>query len=179
MFSSSPTVCHNDVMITNEIVERACSEVGAYTDDQMMSEFDRFFQNQPGICDFVAELTSESTTEIQELSLFLSYMVFKAAEAAERDASGNLLEVSPEQIESAFHESESWIERIEQAQEDRNPLEPDDTEPFLVQYVISELNQPLEDGSLLADEQKGEVFFVLRTVISSFARKPNGKEIKS
>ena len=34
-------------------------------------------------------------------------------------------------------------------------------------------------GTLLADEQKGEVFFVLRTVISSFARKPNGKEIKS
>jgi len=169
-------------MITNDIVERACSEVGAYTDDQMMSEFDRFFQKQPGICDFVAELTSESTSEIQELSLFLSYMVFKAAEAAEsaeRDATGNLKEVSAEQIESAFHESESWIERIEQAQEDRNPLEPDDNEPFLVQYVISELNQPLEDGTLLADEQKGEVFFVLRTVISSFARKPNGKEIKS
>ena len=71
-------------MITNDIVEKACSEVGAYTDDQMMSEFDRFFQKQPGICDFVAELTSESTSEIQELSLFLSYMVFKAAEAAER-----------------------------------------------------------------------------------------------
>ena len=34
MFSSSLTVCHNDVMITNEIVERACSEVGAFTDDQ-------------------------------------------------------------------------------------------------------------------------------------------------
>ena len=169
-------VCHNAEMITNDIVERACSEVGAYTDDQMMSEFDRFFQKQPGICDFVAELTSESTTEIQELSLFQSYMVFKAAE---RDALGNLNEVSPEQIETAFHESESWIERIEQAQEDRNALEPDDTEPFLVQYVISELNQPLEDGTVLADEQKGEVFFVLRTVISSFARKPNGKETKS
>jgi hypothetical protein len=166
-------------MITNDIVERACTEVGAYTDDQMMSEFDRFFQKQPGICDFVAELTSESTSEIQELSLFLSYMVFKAAEAAESDASGNLKEVSPEQIESAFHESESWIERIEQAQDGRNALEPDDTEPFLVQYVISELNQPLEDGTHLADEQKGEVFFVLRTVISSFVRKPNGKEVKS
>ena len=179
MFSSPFTVCHNDVMITNDIVEQACSEVGAYTDDQMMSEFDRFFQKQPGICDFVAELTSESTSEIQELSLFLSYMVFKAAEAAERDVPGNLVEVSAERIESAFHESESWIERIEQAQDDKNALVPDDSEPFLVQYVISELNQPLEDGTLLEDEQKGEVFFVLRTVISSFARKPNGKEIQS
>ena len=132
-------------MITNDIVEKACSEVGAYTDDQMMSEFDRFFQKQPGIC----------------------------------DSAGNLIEVSVERIESAFHESESWIERIEQAQDDKSSLQPDDSEPFLVQYVISELNQPLEDGTLLGDEQKGEVFFVLRTVISSFARKPNGKEIKS
>jgi hypothetical protein len=179
MFSSHTAVCHNDVMITNDIVERACTEVGAYTDDQMMSEFDRFFQKQPGICDFVSELTSESTPDIQELSLFLSYMVFKAAEAAEPGAPENLKEISAERIESAFHESESWIDRIEQAQEDKTTLLPDDTEPFLVQYVISELNQPLEDGTLLADEQKGEVFFVLRTVISSFARKPNGKEIKS
>jgi len=166
-------------MITNDIVERACTEVGAYTDDQMMSEFDRFFQKQPGICDFVSELTSESTADIQELSLFLSYMVFKAAEAAEPGAPENLKEVSAERIESAFHESESWIDRIEKAQDDKTTLLPDDTEPFLVQYVISELNQPLEDGTLLGDEQKGEVFFVLRTVISSFARKPNGKEIKS
>jgi hypothetical protein len=166
-------------MITNDIVERACSEVGAYTDAQMMSEFDRFFQKQPGICDFVAELTSESTTDIQELSLFLSYMVFKAAEAAEPGAPENLKEVTAERIESAFHESESWIDRIEKAEDEKTTLLPDDTEPFLVQYVISELNQPLEDGTLLADEQKGEVFFVLRTVISSFARKSNGKEIKS
>jgi len=166
-------------MITNDIVEKACSEVGAYTDDQMMSEFDRFFQKQPGICEFVTELTSESTTEIQELSLFLSYMVFKAAEAAEPELPGHLSEISPERIESAFHESESWIDRIEEAQDQGSGLAPDDSEPFLVQYIISELNQPLEDGTLLEDEQKGEVFFVLRTVISSFARKPNGKEIES
>ena len=164
-------------MITNDIVERACSEVGAYTDDQMMSEFDRFFQKQPGICDFVAELTSESTVEIQELSLFLSYMVFKAAEAAEPGTPENLAEVSAERIESAFHESESWIERIEKAQDDKSALMPDDTEPFLVQYVISELNQPLEDGRLLQDEEKGEVFFVLKTVISSLTRSPLGQVI--
>ena len=158
------------------MVERACTEVGTYTDDQMMKEFDRFFQKQPGICDFVSELTSDSAIEIQELSLFLSYMVFKAAEAA--DPRG-LSEVPADQIESAFHDSESWIDRIEQAQDKGTGLELDDTEPFLMQYVISELNQPLEDGKLLEDEQKGEVFFVLRTVISSFASKPNGKETKT
>jgi hypothetical protein len=45
-----------------------------------------------------------------------------------------------------------------------------DTEPHLLQYVISELNEPMEDGAELNDEEKGEVFFVLKTVISSFCR---------
>jgi hypothetical protein len=160
-------------MITNENVEKACSEVNAFTDDQMMQEFDRFFQKQPGICEFVTELTSDSTTEIQELSLFLSYMVFKAAEAAEPEGMDKLLEVSADRIESAFRESESWIDRLEQitqAEPQSNKVVPEDIEPILVQYIISELNQPLEDGTLLVDEQKGEVFFVLKTVISSFAR---------
>jgi len=123
-------------------------------------------------------LTGESTTDIQELSLFLSYMVFKTAEAAEPNSPADLGEVSAERIESAFHESESWIDRIEQAQDRGSGLAPDDTEPFLIQYIISELNQPLEDGTLLGDEQKGEVFFVLRTVISSFARSSSGTENK-
>ena len=167
-------------MISSEIVEKACSEVSAFTDDQMMREFDRFFQKQPGICEFVTELTSDSATEIQELSLFLSYMVFKAAETAEPEGTNKLMEVTPERIESAFRESESWIERIEQLSQSDSPGEktmPEDIEPYLVQYVISELNLPLEDGTLLVDEQKGEVFFVLKTVISSFAREPHGKEI--
>jgi hypothetical protein len=49
-------------------------------------------------------------------------------------------------------------------------------EPHLIEYVVSELNEPLEDGTVLEDEQKGEVFFVLKTVISSFARRPFGPE---
>jgi hypothetical protein len=84
-----------------------------------------------------------------------------------------LLEVSADRIESAFRESESWIDRLEQitqAEPQSNKVVPEDIEPILVQYIISELNQPLEDGTLLVDEQKGEVFFVLKTVISSFAR---------
>ena len=64
-------------MITSDVVDQACSEVNGYTDDRMMKEFDSFFKEQPSICDFITELTSESSMPIQELSLFLSYMVFK------------------------------------------------------------------------------------------------------
>jgi len=158
-------------MITSELVDQACSEVNGYTDDRMMTEFDAFFREQPSICDFITELTSESSMPIQELSLFLSYMVFKAVKMGQSETLGR---ITPESIESAYRESESWIDRINQ-EGDRAQV-PADPEPHLIQYVISELNQPLENGKLLEDEEKGEVFFVLKTVIASLTRSSLGQE---
>ena len=53
-----------------------------------------------------------------------------------------------------------------------------DTEPHLLQYLISELNQPMEDGTQLNDEEKGEVFFVVKTVIESLKDYSNGRIIE-
>ena len=167
-------------MITGESVERTCSEVGEYSDEMMVGEFDRFFRQQPAICDFVVELTHGSGQKIQELSLFLSYMVFKTMEM---DAAGAVSAVTPEAIEAAYRESEFWIERISQAEgsELQSAIGENlqtDTEPYLLQYVISELNEPLEDGAKLDDEEKGEVFFVLKTVISSLKGEQKGRIIE-
>jgi hypothetical protein len=157
-------------MISSELVDQTCLEVDSYNEDRMMAEFDAFFKEQPSICDFITELTSESSLRIQELSLFLSYMVFKAVKMGQ---SNTLSTITSESIEAAYRESEGWIDRINQ-EGDRAQI-PEDPEPHLIQYVISELNQPLEDGKLLEDEEKGEVFFVLKTVISSLTRSPLGQ----
>jgi len=158
-------------MITSQTVDDACSEVNSYSDDRMMGEFDAFFKEQPSVCEFITELTSESALKIQELALFMSYMVYKAVK---KGAPESVPAVSPETMEAAYKESEGWIERINEGAEASDM--PADTEPYLIQYVISELNQPLEDGSFLEDEEKGEVFFILKTVISSLTRSPLGKE---
>jgi hypothetical protein len=98
-------------------------------------------------------------------------MIFKAVEAAEP----NLPLVNPNKIEQAWRESESWIDRVNQAGNGElqsaisSGLEAD-TEPYLLQYIIAELNQSSENGTELKDEEKGEVFFVLRTVISSLSQ---------
>ena len=160
-------------MITSDTVEHACNEVGSYTEEQMATEFERFFRNQPDLCDFVVDLTTDSGQQIQELCLFLSYMVFKAVEAAQ---AAQLESVSQGRIEEAFKQSEAWIERVNQTSGESGSAVmsslASDAEPHLLQYIISELNQPLEDGTSLADEQKGEVFFVLKTVISSLSGRP-------
>ena len=156
-------------MVSGESVEKACSEVGEYTDEQLGMEFDRFFRAQPAICEFIVELTHESGQKIQELSLFLSYMVFKTIESSGTAVPAT---VQPEEIEAAYRETESWMARMSETEggEMRDAIGQSlqrDTEPHLLQYIIAELNQPMEDGEGLNDEDKGEVFFVLKTVITS------------
>jgi hypothetical protein len=167
-------LCQNEItMITSDSVERACVEVSEYSEEMMLSEFDRFFQQQPAICDFIVELTGESGQAVQEVALFLAYMVFKSFELGRP---GPMLPVAAPTIESAYHESEEWMDRISKTAS--GDLQgaiavslQDDSEPHLLQYIISELNQPLEDEQQLEDDQKGEVFFVLKTVIASLARR--------
>ena len=167
-------------MISSESVEKACSEVGEYSDEMMVGEFDRFFRAQPAICDFVVESTHESGQKVQELSLFLSYMIFKAVEM---DTAGSVTKVSPETIEAGYRETESWMERLSRA--DATELHASiaaslqhDTEPYLLQYVISELNEPMDDGTELNEEEKGEVFFVAKTVIESLKSQSKGRIIE-
>src|SRR5215831_12529553 len=150
-------------MITDDILEKTWSEVSEYSDDRMMREFDLFYKEQPAICDFVVEVTSDSSPQIQELSLFLSYMVFKAVKISRV---GETAPISPEKIEAAYQEAETWIERINDAHEENAPPDPSviekEAEPHLVEYIISELNEPMDDGKVLEDEEKVEVFFVLK-----------------
>jgi hypothetical protein len=181
-FSPFPTaLCHNwGPMIGEELVERACSEVAQFTDEQMVHEFDRFFQAQPALCEFIIELTQESGQRIQELSLFLSYIVFKTIELAR---SGSLPVVSADEIENAYNETESWMERVGKAENDELQLAivtglRQEPEPFLLQYIISELNEPMEDGVELNEEEKGHAFFVLKTVITSFNTEPKRRIIE-
>ena len=156
-------------------MEKTCSEVSQYTDEQMVDEFDRFFRSQPAVCDFVVEITHESGQRIQELSLFLSYMVFKTLELSGPEE--NRI-VRPEDIEAAYQATESWMTRMSDVEDPAvqqavaQGLQRD-SEPYLLQYVISELNEPMEEGGPLNDEEKGEVFFVLKTVISSLSKETN------
>src|SRR5262252_6409036 len=96
-------------MVSEESVEKSCETVGQYTDEQIAGEFERFFRAQPSLCEFIVEVTHESGQHIQELSLFLSYMIFKTFETSELTPAEA---VKPEAIEAAYRETESWMNRI-------------------------------------------------------------------
>jgi hypothetical protein len=167
-------------MVSSESVDKTCSEVGEYTDERMVDEFDRFFRVQPAVCEFIIELTQESDKKIQELSLFLSYIVFKAIDT---ERPGTAATIEQADIETAYQSTESWMARLSQAENTELQATiaaslTQDKEPFLLQYVISELNEPMEDGTELNDEEKGEIFFILKTVISAIEQEPKRRTIE-
>ena len=167
-------------MITSEAVEQACDEVGSYSEEEMASQFEVFFQTEPELCDFIIELTAESDPRVQELCLFLSYMVFKTVH---RIDGAEPTPITHDAIETAFRESEKWIEELDKSAGTAAPdailssLE-SESEPYLLQYLITEINRSSEEGNELSDEQKGEVFFVVKTVMSTFTRRAFERKTK-
>ena len=127
------------------------------------------FRAQPAVCEFIVELTHESGQKIQELALFLSYMIFKALEI---ERTGEIDLVKPENIEAAYRDTESWMAQVSEAEGDefQSTIAASlqrDTEPHLLQYIVSELNEPMDDGAELADAEKRRGVFLLKTIIAS------------
>src|SRR6516165_7560862 len=98
-------LCNNGIpMISKEYVERVSVEAHRYSDEQMAGELHQFFEEQTAMCEFIAEVTTESSPEVQELSFSLSYVIFKAAKLG---SNGALAAVPADRVEAAYHEAES------------------------------------------------------------------------
>lgn len=160
-------------VVSKKEVEHVADQIETLTDDQLASEFEKFFASQPAICTFVTELTSDSSSVVQELALYLSFVALRAVNHTRGE---ELPAVSPEAVERAHEAAEQWIdtmtEQMEGQQEEeliRSVVRSD--EPHLLEFVLGELNHQGEDGESLEDEDKGEVFFLLKTVISCLSEK--------
>ncbi len=152
-------------MIQKETIDKIRTNVAACSDEALEEEFDGFFQNQSEICDFVVDLTSTSSQRVRELTLYLSYVVYKALA---EDGGGYGGAITSERIAAACRESEEWIQHlaeIEEAEIHSAPLSTVGEEPYLIGFVVTEVHDAIEDGLDLKEEEKGTVFFVLKTVI--------------
>ena len=153
-------------MVQKQTIEQVRREVANCADEDLVREFDAFFQKQPEICDFVMDCTYPNDRVVGELSLYLSYVTFKtlAVDTGLNDP------VPATAIVQACIESQEWIQRIDEmdaAQFASAPSSETGDEPYLLGFVITEVQDAIDDGLDLDDEDKGKVFFVLKTVISS------------
>jgi hypothetical protein len=153
-------------MVQKQTIERIRGQVADCSDEALEREFDEFFEKQPQICDFVMDVASSSSQSVRELSLYLSYVTYKALVLD----TGLTDPVDATEIVDACCESQEWIQRIsemDREQFDSAAASDIGDEPYLLGFVITEVQDAIEDGLKLDDEEKGTVFFVLKTVISS------------
>ena len=161
-------------MIQRETIDKIRTNVAACSDEALEEEFDGFFRTQSEICDFVVDLTSTSSQRVRELTLYLSYVVYKALA---EDGGGYGGAITSERIAAACRESEEWIQHLAEMEETEihsAPLSTVGEEPYLIGFVITEVHDAIEDGLDLKEEEKGTVFFVLKTVIRALTARGDG-----
>ena len=152
-------------MVHRDTIDRVRRQVAECPDEALDREFEGFFRDQGEICDFVMDLTATSRQPVRELALYLSYVVYRVV----AEDSGPLRPVRPETIAAACLESRRWIERMSEPVVAEAAAVPEaaGAEPYLIGYVVTEVQDAIEDGLDLGDEETGTVLFVLKTVISS------------
>ena len=156
-------------MIQKQTIDKICTHVAACSNEVLEREFNVFFQDQSEICEFVMDLTSASSQSVRELTLYLSYVTYKVL--AEGGGSGK--KITSERITEACRESEEWIQNLAELEETEIPstsLSTMGDEPYLIGFVINEVHDAIEDGLDLREEEKGTVFFVLKTVIRTLTQ---------
>ena len=157
-------------MIRRETIEKVTEDVAACSDETLEQEFEGFFASHSDVCQFVIDLTAESCQEVQELVLFLTFMVHKAVV----QEGGNMQPAPPETITADYRESEEWMERMSRIQEseiESLSFTQVGEEPHLLGLVVSEIDDAVEDGMQLDEEEKGTIFLVMKTVITSLTRR--------
>ncbi len=156
-------------MVSKPTIEKIQTDVADYPDEALELEFDRFFRDQPEICDFVMDLTSTTGQRVREISLYLGYVVYKSLEATYGNA---LVEATPETIAAASVESQLWMERMHGSGPSDDPtleLQIEADEPVLLGFVVSEVEDAIADGLEMKEEEVGAVFFAMKTVIASLS----------
>lgn len=158
-------------MVRKQTIEQVRIQVANCADEDLEREFDAFFQKQPEICDFVMDCTLPSGQAVGEFSLYLSYVTFKTLAVD----TGLTDPVPASTIAQAAIESQEWIDRLAEMDAEQFASAPSSEtgdEPYLLGFVVTEVQDAIEDGLDLDDEDKGTVLFVLKTVISSMTASP-------
>ena len=154
--------CIEDSVIET-VLEMAADLAAEEASEQMMA----FAVAQPEILGFINAFSEELREEAQEVLIFLTFVVYRVFETA---ASEPIPKVSSEAIVAKYEANQSLIvgldEKDDKSFEELAALETSN-QPNLFGYITEALldeDNP-EDDIELDDEEFGEIFMLLKTVI--------------
>jgi len=158
--------------IPERIVEDTWQEVAGFSPDKAKKEMMKIGNRQPDLLAFVMESSQEMGQEVRELTIYLFVVVYRMFQKTH----GKIKEISSEEIIECYEHNESIMERLEGAHQkflDRIASFQTSRQPYVVKYVVDTLMEEDEgeDALVLAEEQKGFLFLLLKTVIDVLDQK--------
>jgi hypothetical protein len=146
--------------IPSEIVEKVCSELDRYSESRMREEAGRFLRQQPHLVQFLQEFTADFHPEIQQFSLYLSYLIWKICG---RGWGNKVPKLTWELCYQSFlKERQIWKEGRPLSQRKNN-------QPYLLQCLKTFLEED-HNGIFKKDVERGSLFLILKSVISAFEK---------
>ncbi len=154
--------------ISEEIVEATWQEVASMEPHDAQRAMHEVAKKQPALLTYVMATTAESREEVQELGIYLYYVIFRMFEVG---AEKTLQEVPIEAVERHADRNDSLLERLEVAHDCffmRVSEVETSRQPFIYTYLVEALFEEEEDESVdLAEEDSGLLFLTLKTVVDA------------
>lgn len=145
--------------ITGEVIETVLCEFDAYSESQMHQEANRFLRQQPHLTQFIYEFTEGFRPQAQQLSLYLSYFLWKVCIRA---WGSKLPRVTWQAFYHAFiKERKAW--------EGTSKTPKKSSHPVLITYLKTFLENDHKEV-LTGDLEKGTLLILLITAVSAFEK---------
>ena len=161
--------------IPERIVEKTWQEFTGFSPDIAKKEMMKIGNSQPDLLAFVVESSKEMGREVSELAIYLCLVVYRMFQKSH----GKIKKISSEEIIECYQNNEGLMEKLEGTHQrflDRIAYVLASKQPYVMKYVADAVTEEDEgkDAVQLTEEQKGFLYFLLKSVIDVLDQKGIG-----
>jgi hypothetical protein len=152
-------------MISEEIVEATRQEVGGFSDSAARAYMAKLGRRQQDLLVFVMTMTEQMSMQAHETAIYTFVVLCRMFE---RSAVKPLPRAKHRRIAAVYEKSSEELERLTVADErflERHALVTTGSEPHAMRYVVEVLLEPDDPEDQLSDDEVGELFLCLKTVV--------------
>lgn len=156
--------------ITEQIVEQTADSIAALEPEDAAEAMFAFAESQPNLLGFVMAVADELDDNASELSTYMLYVIYQMFVNSTTET---IPMVTEDQIKSQFYATAEMLEKLSES--DDEPEEGEipaeiQNQPYIYKYVsesLLEFNEDPGDAEKISEEDFGEIFMMLKTVIDA------------
>ena len=158
--------------LSEQLVEETWEEVSGFVPAKASKEMMKVSRCQPELLSFIMEFSSDLEREVQELTVYMFFVIYRMFEKASRR---NIKQISADDIIRCYEYNEDLMESLEGVHErflDRIARVQISRQPWVMKYIVETLIEaPEEDPVDLDEDDVGFLFLLLKSVVEVFDRK--------